>query len=191
MTLALATALLLSSPTASAAPVGPPDGPELSSAYVAEVNDRWGGVGLGFDMGLWGSRFGTSFKADLPFGSGRVGQHLGMRVRSLSIHDDFEGSFNPVVAGGAELFGRGPVVLGIVRVYGGGGFYYGGTLGRTEHVYAPALVGAGHFGLEVAASPRQSFTFEVGGQGPMSAEGIDEGASVMAGTTLYLGKVKR
>lgn len=191
MPISLAAALLLNA-TAVAAPVAPPeDGPVATAEYVAEVNDRWGGVGLGFDMGLWGSAFGTSLKADLPLGSGRLGQHLGVRVRGLSVHDEYQGDFTPVVAGGAELFGRGPVMFGAFRVYGGGGFYYGGTLGRAAHVYAPAVVGAGHFGVELAASPRQSFTIEIGGQGPMSPEGTDEGASVMAGTTIYLGRVRR
>lgn len=155
------------------------------------INDRFAGVGVGFDVGLWGDRFGSGVKVDIPAGTGTLGQHFGVRLRGISVHDDTDAGFSPVLAGGAELFGRGPVMLGVVRVYGGGGLYCGGTVDPIESALTdPALIGGGHFGVEFVHSPRTSFTFEVGGQGPMHADEIDAGASVMAGMTVYLGKVK-
>ncbi len=187
MTRILLVLSALSLTSSALAADAPADGPLATEQYIAEVNDRWGGVGIGMDIGLWGDRFGQGFKVDVPFGSGTAGQHFGARGRVLLVHDDFGGQFAPVAAGGVELFGRGPVMLGIVRVYGAGGFYYGTTLNRVDAT--PALAGGGHFGVEFAASKRHSFTFEVGGQGPMHPDEIDAGASVMAGTTVYLGRV--
>jgi hypothetical protein len=189
---------------APAAPVGPApagaqptsldansayDGPLATQQHVSEMNDRLAGVGIGFDMGLWGDRFANGLKVDVPLGTGRLGQFFGVRLRGLVVHDDFEGRFQPVAAGGVELFGRSPVQLGALRVYGAGGLYYGATMNTLSGDAAPELVGGGHFGVEFAANKRQTFSFEVGGQGPISDREFDAGASVMAGTTIYLGKV--
>lgn len=164
-------------------------GPMPTLEQIQDTNDRWSGVGIGYDNGLWGSRFAQGLKVSLPFGSGRVGRHLGLRLRGTFIHDDTGDRFTPVLAGGAELFGRSPVFLGVLRTYGGGGFWYGDTFGRDDSV--ASVAGGGHYGVEVIASPRTSFTFEVGGQSPLHPEQVDAGASVMAGTTVYLGRVRR
>ena len=90
--------------------------------------------------------------------------------------------------GGVELFGRGPVMLGVLRTYGGGGITYGAPIGVDA---TPAVGGGGHYGVEVIAAPRMSFTFEVGGQAPLAASEVDGGAHVMAGATFYLGRKDR
>ena len=51
-----------------------------------------------------------------------------------------------------------------------------------------AVSGGGFFGTEVLVSDHMSFTFEVGGQGPVHALRHDDaGASVMGGFLVYLG----
>lgn len=195
------TGAALAAPDQPTPDLAPPDAPRatadhpasyaiLSDQDVLDMNDRLGGVGIGFDMGLWGDRYANGLKVDVPLGKGDLGQHFGVRLRGVMVHDDTGDRFTPVAAGGAELFGRGPVLLGVVRVYGGGGLYYGGIV-DSQIETAPTLIGGGHFGVEVAASKRQTFSFEVGGQGPLTPEEFDAGASVMAGTTVYLGKVGR
>jgi hypothetical protein len=134
--------------------------------------------------GLWGSQFGQGLKVDLPFGP-KVGQYMGIRLRGLFVHEETATEFTPVVGGGAEIFGRGPVLMGVVRVYGGGGVYVGEALNLAAA--EPRWTLGGHYGVEVLVSPRNSFTFEVGGQGPLHPDGNDAGASVMAGATFYLG----
>jgi len=172
--------------TAEAAP--PEIGPLATEEWVRETNARWRGVGIGYDNGLWGSRFAQGLKVDVPLGN-RLGQFLGVRARGTLVHNDANAQFAPVAMGGLELFGRGPVLLGVLRVYGGGGLYYGGPVGGEA---APAtLAGGGHYGVEFLVSRRASFSFEVGGQGPLHPQEIDAGASVMAGSTVYLGRSRR
>jgi hypothetical protein len=163
----------------------------LSDQDVLDMNDRLAGVGVGFDMGLWGDRYANGLTVSIPFGKGDLGQHFGVRLRGVLVHDDTGDQFTPVAAGGAELFGRGPVLLGVLRVYGGGGLYYGGIVNSPSVDSTPELIGGGHFGVEFAVTKRQTFSFEVGGQGPISPEEFDAGASVMAGWTIYLGKPGR
>ena len=59
----------------------PSDGPVPTAQYIADVNDYWTGVGIGYDNGLWGSRFGQGLKVDVPFGNGRLGRHFGVRLK--------------------------------------------------------------------------------------------------------------
>lgn len=183
VSLALAVSLFASAP-ALAAKEAPEIGPLPDAEYIADINAKWRGVGVGYDNGLWGQNFGQGVKLDLPFGP-KIGQFVGLRLRGLMIHEETPNAFTPVMGGGAELFGRGPVLMGIVRVYGGGGVYYGEALNLDSA--EPRLTAGGHYGVEVLVSERNSFTFEVGGQGPMHPDGRDAGASVMAGTTFYFG----
>ena len=99
------------------------------------------------------------------------------------LHGSADGS-DMLWMGGAELFGRGPVLAGIVRVYGGGGLWYGGPMVGEGWT---GLAGGGHYGIEALVWDRQSFTFEVGGQSGLDGGGRGAGASVMAGTTVYFG----
>jgi hypothetical protein len=174
-------AMLAASAFASPEPVVP----ELDREHAVRINRNWRGLGIGYDNGLWGSGFAQGVKLDVPFGP-RVGQFLGVRLRGVMVHP--HGGPGPVGFGGAELFGRGPVLAGVVRVYGGGGAWYGGVLGGDEEA---TLAGGGHSGVEVLLNPRMSFSFEVGGQSPVDPGARTAGASVMAGSTVYLGGLGR
>jgi hypothetical protein len=165
-------------------------GPAPTRAFVETTNRRWRGVGLGFDMGLWGRTFAQGLKIDIPFGR-RIGQFVGARARGLWGHHDLTGRYDPVINTGLELFGRGPVLWGVMRVYGGGGVWVGTRPFPTNEGTRWRVSGGGHFGFEAMIAPRASFTFEVGGQSSGHALGVDAGASVMGGTMVYLGALKR
>lgn len=182
MTLTGLVAVVLSS-TASSWASPPPVAPTLDPAFVTEVNSRWRGLGLGYDNGLWGDAFGQGVRADIPFGP-KLGQFVGLRLRGVMIHEVADG-YAPSAMGGVELFGRGPVYGGVLRVYGGGGLWYGGSLADPEG--ASGLAGGGHYGIEALLTRSQSFTFEIGGQAGIGGDGPGAGASVMAGTNIYFG----
>lgn len=182
----IALPLLLLAPASDPAPVAPvPD-----AAYADRVNRAARGIGIGIHQGLWGTGFGQRLHVDLPFGR-RVGQFWGLRVQGTIVHPmrDF-GRYDPVVFGGVEMFGRSPVMAGIVRIYGGGGVFIGGRPLPTDEGRAWGLAGGGHMGIEAFSTPRMSFSIEVGGQGPVHALNLDAGASVMGGMNFYFGRTR-
>ena len=173
------------------------DGPAIplgtmSLQDIEHINNRWSGIGVGYDNGLWGNEFGQTLKVSIPFGK-NLGRFMGLRLRGGLIHhnDDLNDQFDPVVNVGAELFGRGPVWNGMLRVYGGGGLWAGIRPNPTSVGQKVALGGGGHFGLEVLAAPFMSFTFEIGGQSPAHDLGHDGGASAMGGVMFYFGRQDR
>jgi hypothetical protein len=161
--------------------------PVLDRDYVVAVNRRARGVGIGFRQGVWGSGFGQALHVDLPFGR-RVGQFFGARVTGTVVHGEVDDRYDPVAFGGLELFGRSPVMGGVVRAYGGGGVFAGGRLHPRIEGARYGIAGGGHVGLEAFVGPRVSFSIEVGGQGPVHALGLDAGASVMGGVNLWFGR---
>lgn len=185
-TLLLATILTLAAD-------GPePVAPVLDKDYSVAVNRRARGVGLGFSQGLWGRGFGQSLRVDVPFGR-RVGQFFGLRAHGTVVHGksprvDGTDRWDGVVLGGLELFGRSAVMGGVVRAYGGGGVYAGGRPQPTATGAQFGLTGGGHMGVEVFVTPRNAFSIEVGAQGPVHALGLDAGARVVGGWSIYFGR---
>lgn len=162
-------------------------GPRATPEEIEAINRVWRGVGIGYENGLWGSDFAQGISLQVPFGA-KLGQFVGARARVQMSHASDElGEWSPLYRGGLELFGRGPVLLGILRVYGGGGVYMGIP---ADNAPDPVITGGGHYGVEFACAKKVSFSFEVGGQGP-THEGAGAGASVMAGSTVYFGKQKK
>src|SRR5688572_11096251 len=123
MCLPLLATLAMSEPTQPAARGPEPVAPVLDPAYSLRVNRRARGVGVGLRQGLWGEGFGQSLHVDIPFGR-RVGQFFGMRLHGTTLHPPHRTpGYDPVLFGGVEMFGRSPVVGGIIRLYGGGGVF--------------------------------------------------------------------
>ena len=185
-------ATLLLHTTLAAAPAPEPIAPVPDQAYSTAVNRRARGFGLGFSQGYWGGAFGQSLRADVPFGK-RVGQFFGLRLHGTIVHSESTRSdgrerWDPTVFGGAELFGRTPVMGGIVRAYGGGGVFVGGRPLPTNEGATYGIGGGGHMGLEVFLNPRTSFSIEIGGQAPVHGLGHDGGAHAMGGMTFYFGR---
>ena len=161
----------------------------FSDDQIRWINRRWSGVGVGFDNGLWGGKYGPSIKVSIPFGR-NIGRFLGMRVRGMIVHhsDDVADQFDPVVNVGGELFGRSPVWWGVLRVYGGGGLWAGIRPNPTSSGARYRLGGGGFVGLEAFAAPFMAFTFEVGGQAPGHGLGVDAGGSAVGGMIFYFGR---
>ncbi|KIG18629.1 hypothetical protein DB30_00314 [Enhygromyxa salina] len=186
----------------AAQPRAPALGPMPTPAEIDRANRIWRGVGIGYDVGFWGrAHFAQTLKVDIPFGW-RIGQFLGARVRGTMVYADSgpgpDSVFDPVFNHGLELFGRSPVMLGVLRVYGGGGAWVGIRLdpptpmrldpSNMDQRYA--MGGGGHLGVEFKLTDRASVQFEVGGQSPGHALGYDGGASVMSGIMIYTGRPK-
>jgi hypothetical protein len=161
----------------------------FSDDQIRWVQNRWSGVGVGYDNGLWGSHYGQTLKLSIPFGR-KLGRFFGLRVRGGIVHydDPVRDRYDPVLNVGGELFGRSPVWAGVLRVYGGGGLWAGIRPNPSSEGSQVALGGGGHFGLEAFAAPFMSFTFEVGGQAPGHSLGIDSGGSAMGGLMFYFGR---
>jgi hypothetical protein len=176
--LPLALVLALTSSLAAAQPAEPREDRVVSHAQ---------NLGVGLDWGAWGQGFAQSIHVDAPLFGGRRGGAFGLRVRGVMVYGPATASrFDPTVFGDLELFGRGPVLLGLARVYGGGGLFVGAAplaLPRTDRNVR--VSGGGHMGIEVFASPYNSFYVEVGGQAPLHPTRYDAGASVMGGMTFY------
>jgi len=184
-------ASLLLAPSLTLALAGPGSGPEpvapvADAAYSQAVNRSARGLGFGIDQGIYGGAFGQRLHLDVPFGR-RVGQFFGLRVQGTVAYN-VRGAFDPVAMGGLELFGRSPVMGGIVRVYGGGGVFVGGRFAPGVEGRRFGIAGGGHMGIEAFAMPRMSFSVEIGGQAPVHALGLDAGASVLGGINFYFGR---
>ena len=166
-------------------------GQRLDAIWLERINRNMRGVGFGFDQGLWGHTMGQTLKLSIPFGK-RIGQFGGIRLRGMMAHDVWGQTSDGAYGGGIELFGRTPVFLGLLRVYGGGGVWAGGRPfrpnGDTTRVWA--VGGGGHFGVEFVLTPRMTITFEVGGQSGIHARRIDAGPSVMAGFMMWFGNMR-
>jgi len=171
-------------PTARPEPVAP----VLDREHSLRVNRRARGLGIGVSQGLWGRSFTQQLRLDIPFGV-RVGQFFGLRAHGTFVHSaPGDAAFDPVVFGGLELFGRSPVMGGVVRIYGGGGVFAGARPNPTDRGRRWGISGGGHMGIEAFASPRMSFSVEIGGQGNVHALGLDAGPSVMGGVNFYFGR---
>jgi hypothetical protein len=177
-------ATLVSSTLLMAAPE--PVAPVPDREYALAVNRAARGVGLGYHNGLWGRTFAQGLHLDIPFGW-RVGQFFGLRLQGTFAHAEVADRYDPVVFGGVELFGRTPVMAGLLRMYGGGGVFLGGRpLPGEGSRYG--VGGGGHLGIEAFINPRMAFAIQVGGQAPVHALGVDAGANVMGHINVYFGR---
>lgn len=182
MTLLFST-MMMAAPERGSEPVAP----VADREYSVAVNRAARGVGLGYANGLWGTGFGQRLHLDIPFGR-RVGQFFGLRLQGTLVHTGAGDRYDPVAFGGLEIFGRSPVMGGLVRMYGGGGVFAGGRPLPTGEGRPWGIAGGGHFGIEAFINPRMAFAVEVGGQSPVHALGLDAGASVMGGVNFYFGR---
>lgn len=186
----MTTTLLFLGVMAFAEPTTRPEpvAPVLDRDYVLRVNRRARGLGIGVSQGLWGQSFTQSVRLDIPFGF-RAGQFFGLRAHGTFVHPARgDAAYDPVVFGGLELFGRSPVMGGVVRIYGGGGVFVGGRPNPTDRGRRWGINGGGHMGIEAFAAPSMSFSVEIGGQGNVHALGLDAGPSVMGGVNFYFGR---
>jgi hypothetical protein len=160
-------------------------GPRATEAYFEEVNRYARGPNIGVEFGLWGTGMVNGLKTDIPWGK-RVGQFLGTRLSFRYFTPlRYEGTFDPLLFATVEVFGRSPVLMGVVRLYGGGGVFFGGRPAPQNPGDAFGVTGGGHLGFEFFLTRKMSFTLELGGQGPMHVENYDAGLSVLGGVVFY------
>jgi hypothetical protein len=170
-------ALLSVGATASAqAPAPAPEDEALASTLKLPWTQPSGqGLALGLDNGLWGGDWCNGIRAKIP-----LGRHFAVHARGLAIFA-FDDTNRVDLGGRLEFIGQSPVMLNVMRLYGGGGlqvFYpVSGDVTRKA-----SFGGGGHFGFEFFMSPRYSWFIEVGGQGGSPAPG----ATVMAGMNFFV-----
>jgi hypothetical protein len=155
---------------------------ELAAAETARGRVPWSepsgtGIALAYDAGLWGSAWTQSIRARLP-----LHDQFGVATRGLIAFPDVGDETLTHLGARLELYGHTPVMLNLIRLYGGGGpqlFYPVGEGGDGEARWG----GGGHFGFEFFISPGFSWSLEIGGNG----SSIEEltGATVMAGLNVY------
>ncbi|MEJ7734185.1 MAG: hypothetical protein WKG00_33945 [Polyangiaceae bacterium] len=161
----------------------PPSAAQPDTAHAERVQRGAEGFGIAVDNGLWGTGFASGLRLEIPFH-----RHFGLRARGLIAYGPAtQPDFDPAVFGGVEVFGRGPVMFGLARLYGGGGVHIGGRPNPADDGDSFGVSGGGHMGIEVFMSPSYSYSVEIGGQGGVHALQYDAGASVMGGMTWYLG----
>ena len=190
---------------------GPPArlGPRFTDAYIEAVNRSAERMSIGYSVGLWGRGLGEDFRLSFPLGKKKV---VGLRTRFIWAHGQFQSKevdeegrkiagYDPVIMPTIEFFYRSPVVMGLFRVYGGGGFWVGfrpfpmevddpatAKFDETAVMNFIPFVGGGHYGIEFFYKPSKAFFIELGGQGPAHALWVDAGASILAGSVWYIGK---
>lgn len=160
-------------------------GPFPTSEYIETVNRFARGPGLGLQFGNWGKGGHLGLRTDIPFGW-HYGQYCGLRLGAnavLPLHETNRA--DPVVFGAAELFGRSPVIYGLVRFYGGGGLHFGGSPKPVHGGRTFGFSGGGHAGIEFFAAPYWSFTLEIGGQSGLHPSKYDAGFQVNSGMVFY------
>lgn len=135
------------------------------------------GVGLGYAHGLWGQAFAQEINSIIPFWQSMYGS-TGMRARTILVHQR-EAGFN--LGGRLEFYGSSPVLLNVIRLYGGGGYQFFHPVGKNNPFSKKMQHGmGGYYGFEFFFRDYMAFTIEIGGQG-----GKDAGPSIMGGVSFY------
>jgi hypothetical protein len=178
----LATAAAAEPAARSSPPSATDESGEVAAGETARVRLPWSepsgtGIALAYDAGLWGSAWTQSIRARLP-----LHDQFGVATRGLIAFPDVGDETLIHLGARLELYGHTPVMLNVIRLYGGGGpqlFYPVDEAGDGEARWG----GGGHFGFEFFISPGFSWILEIGGNG----SSIEEltGATVMAGLNLY------
>jgi hypothetical protein len=132
------------------------------------------GVGIGYEFGQWGQGFAQGLRLKVPLRGG-----WGTTLRGIMAIADDPARWS--AGGRLELYGQSPVLLNLVRIYGGGGPQIFHQV-KGDHQGETRFGGGGQFGFEFFMSPRVGFFLEVGGNGNGHLVG---GATVMTGITIY------
>lgn len=172
--------------TSPASPAPPPvpfepvsDDDGLLRLQIPWTEPSGQGLALGYDNGAWGGEWSQGVRVLVPLGA-----HFGVDVRGLMVLASAGAQDAQVHLGGRlELIGRSPVLLNVLRLYGGGGVQLFAPVGEAPS-HAATMGGGGHFGFEFFMMPSMSWILEVGGQSGV-ADGVGGGASIVAGLQLY------
>lgn len=136
-------------------------------------------LAFSYDNGSWGGNWTQSVRLFVPFGD-----HFGALARGLVMFGSGRTFAERIDVGGRlELIGRSPVLLNLVRLYGGGGISVMSPVhGVTNREIT--VGGGGQFGFEFFLTPHIGWTLEVGGNSG-SQDGFGSGATILAGISIY------
>ncbi|MEM1022482.1 MAG: hypothetical protein AAGJ19_02305 [Myxococcota bacterium] len=136
------------------------------------------GVSLGYESGSWGGSWSQGVRIRIP-----ILEFLAIDARGIMVHTTRVGDDRLDAGARLDLIGHSPVLLNLLRLYGGGGpqLFHPISSGVEQTVH---WGGGGHFGLEAFFNPRTSIFFEVGGQSGVAVD-VGTGATVLAGMRLY------
>jgi hypothetical protein len=159
---------------------------ELSSEEAwkqAQVQVPWSGtsgtgVAFGYDNGSWGGEWVQGIRVRIP-----IIRMFSVNVRGIAVNSSAGEEARWDLGGRLEAIGHGPVLLNLVRLYGGGGvqlFYPVSGVDDKKITWG----GGGHFGFEFFMLESMSFYLEIGGQSGVG-EGLGGGATVVAGLQIY------
>ncbi|MCC7380951.1 MAG: hypothetical protein IT384_03930 [Deltaproteobacteria bacterium] len=154
-------------------------GDEIARVRVPWTEPSGTGVGVAYDNGSWGGEWMQGVRLNVPFG-----EHWGADARGLMLLGSDPSFGDRVDFGGRlELYGRSPVFLNLVRLYGGGGI---SVMAPVHGVSDPKATvgGGGYFGFEFFLNHRLSWILEVGGNSG-SQDAFGSGATITAGLKLY------
>lgn len=108
-------------PAAKRAPEMPPLETQYpNKAYIDAVNERASHASLGYALGRHGDGFVVGIRYDQP-----VVRSFFLRFHHYTNLGPFSGKLDPVLGLGVDTMFRSPLIFGIFRVYGGGGFGVG------------------------------------------------------------------
>ncbi len=136
-------------------------------------------LAISYDNGSWGGNWTQSVRLFVPFGD-----RFGALARGLVMFGSGQTFAERIDVGGRiELIGRSPVLLNLVRLYGGGGISVMSPVhGVTNREVT--VGGGGQFGFEFFLTPHIGWTLEVGGNSG-SQDGFGSGATILAGISIY------
>jgi len=168
-------------PSPSEGAVVPGSAPPSLALTLPWTEPSGRGVSFSYENGAFGVDWEQGLKIQFPFNP-----FFALNIRPMLLME-LSGLVpnNAISLGGRiELIGRTPVLLNLIRIYGGGG---GGpfvdlTGPRKGQVSSE---GGGQFGFEFFLQPHFSFYTEIGGNGCGAGAGLCSGATVVAGMSIY------
>lgn len=171
-------AMILLAITATATSSAQPD-PGETTLRVPWIEPSGQSIAISYDNGSWGGNWTQSLRLFVPFGD-----HFGALARGLVMFGSGQAFADRIDLGGRiELIGRSPVLLNLVRLYGGGGISFMSPVhGVTNRELT--VGGGGQFGFEFFLTPHIGWTLEVGGNSG-SQDGFGSGATILAGISIY------
>ena len=154
----------------------PAAGPRMTPEIWPEPSGQ--GVAFGYEAGSWGGSWGQGLRVRIP-----ILEFFALDARGIVTHTVRVGDDRWDAGARIDLIGHSPVLLNVLRLYGGGGpqLFHPISSDADQTVH---WGGGGHFGLEAFLNPRMSMFFEVGGQSGVAVD-VATGATVMAGIKVH------
>lgn len=151
-------------------------GPTMTPEIWAEESGQ--GAAFGYESGSWGGSWSQGVRIRIP-----ILEFFAIDARGMIVNTNQVGDDRWDAGARLDLIGHSPVLLNVLRLYGGGGpqLFHPISSSAQQTVH---WGGGGHFGLEAFLNPDMSLFFEVGAQSGV-ADDVATGATVLAGVKLH------